>query len=74
MVSILVYCTHLQPQYEFVYNALLEFITCGDTSIAGAETLVQKVIELSAIVHSVNKTGFQIQFEVKITDCYVSIH
>ena len=53
-----------QPQYEFAYTALLEFIICGDTSIAGAETLKQKVTELSGIDHSVNKTGFQLQFEV----------
>ena len=53
-----------QPQYEFVYTALLEFIICGDTSIAGTETLKQKVTKLSGIDHSVNKTGFQLQFEV----------
>ena len=53
-----------QPQYEFAYTALLEFIICGDTSIAGAETLKQKVTELSGIDHSVNKTGFHLQFEV----------
>lgn len=54
----------IQPQYEFVYTALLEFIICGDTSIAGTETLQQRVTELSGIDHSVNKTGFQLQFEV----------
>ena len=59
-------CNTFQPQYKFVYTALLEFITCGDTSIAGAETLKQKVTELSGIDHSVNKTGFQLQFEVTI--------
>ena len=53
-----------QPQYQFVYTALLESIICGDTSIAGAETLKQKVKGLSAIDYSVNKTGFQLQFEV----------
>ena len=53
-----------QPQYEFVYTALLEFITCGDTSIAGTETLKQKVTELSGIDYLENKTGFQLQFEV----------
>ena len=37
---------------------------CGDTSIAGAETLKKKVTELSAIDYSVNKTGFQLEFEV----------
>ena len=59
-----IWCITFQPQYEFVYTALLELITCGDTSIAGAETLKQKVTELSNIDHSVNKTGFQLQFEV----------
>jgi len=54
-----------QPQYEFVYTSLLEFITCGDTSIAGVE-ISKKITELSAIDHSVNKTGFQLQFEVDI--------
>ena len=37
---------------------------CGDTSIAGAEALKKKVTELSAIDYSVNKTGFQLDFEV----------
>ena len=59
-----VYDIFIQPQYEFVYTALLEFITCGDTSIAGTETLQRRVTELSGIDHSVNKTGFQLQFEV----------
>jgi len=60
-----------QPQYEFVYTALLEFVTCGDTSITGAETLKQKITELSAINHSVNKTGFQLQFEVNMIIFYL---
>ena len=59
-----IWVTSIQPQYEFVYTALLEFIICGDTSIAGAEALKQKVTKLSAIDNLVNKAGFQLQFEV----------
>jgi len=51
----------------------MEFITCGDTSIAGAETLKQKVINLSGVDHSINKTGFQSQFEVNIYLIIMSI-
>ncbi|XP_065886416.1 uncharacterized protein [Dysidea avara] len=50
-------------QYEFVYTSLLEYISCGDTSITGAADVKQKVKELSILDHAVNKTGFQLQFE-----------
>lgn len=47
-----------------MYTSLLEYIRCGDTAIAGAVDVKQKVKELSMLDNTINKTGFQLQFEV----------
>ena len=45
--------------------ALLEHITCGDTSIAAPiKNIEEKISELSKFDPEINKTGFQLQFEV----------
>ena len=45
--------------------ALLEHLTCGLTSIAAPINNVEKTIYgLSVINPEMNKTGFQLQFEV----------
>ena len=49
----------------FIHMALLEYINCGDTSIAAPINNVQnKIDELSMVNHKKGKTGFQLQFEV----------
>ena len=56
----------LQDQYTLIYTALLEYIACGDTSIAApTKSVKDKVKELSSVDPSTNKTGFEMQFEVQ---------
>ena len=53
-----------QAQYTLIHTALLDYIACGDTSIAAPTKSVQdKVNELSAVASSAKKTGFELQFE-----------
>lgn len=55
----------LQAQYELIHTALLEYITCGDTSItAPTENVQDTVNKLSTLDPSTKKTGFELQFEV----------
>jgi len=44
----------------------MEYIACGDTSIAApTESVQDKVKELSSVDPSTKKTGFEMQFEVQ---------
>ena len=60
------YISCVQDQYTLIFTALLEYIACGDTSIAAPTKSVQdKVKELSSLDPNTNKTGFETQFEVQ---------
>ncbi len=55
-----------QPQYVFIYEAILEAIMCGDTSIAAPE-LKKVILSLQEVDTTTGKTGIQQQFEVWMT-------
>lgn len=52
----------LQSQFVFIYNALAEFHSCGDTSIA-ARNLGKELKHLESC-NAEGLTGYQQQFEV----------
>ena len=54
----------IQTQYEFIHEALLETIMCGDTSLP-VKSLTQHVIELGRVDPVTGKSGFLTQFQVK---------
>lgn len=53
----------MQAQYSFIHDALEEFITCGDTSIAVTNLRVT-MVNLSK--RDGASTGYNTQFEVRI--------
>ena len=54
----------IQEQYGFIYNALNEFLLCGDTEILACD-LKQKVVEMQTIKAGEYMNSFQKQFKVK---------
>ncbi|XP_065918141.1 receptor-type tyrosine-protein phosphatase S-like isoform X3 [Dysidea avara] len=51
-------------QYTFIYTALLEYITCGNTSICGpVKSAIVRVDELFTVNPSAEKSELQLQFE-----------
>ena len=52
-----------QPQYTFIHDAIDEYLTCGDTSIAVTNIRVA-MVTLSKCSASTSETGYHTQFEV----------
>lgn len=55
----------LQAQYSFIHDALDEFLTCGDTSIAVTNIRVA-MVNLSKHEEGSLATGYHAQFEVRL--------
>jgi len=53
---------HLQEQYTFIHDAILESITCGNTQIS-ASNLQIRVNKLKQRDGTTNLTGFEQQFK-----------
>jgi len=61
----MVYTYFIQEQYAFIYAALLEYITCGNTSIGGpVKSAIVRIDELFTVNPSAEKSELQLQFEV----------
>ena len=58
-------CVFIQEQYTFVHDAILDFLTCGDTQI-DAYNLRRVTQKMSTRDPNTHLTGFEKEFEV----CY----
>ena len=54
---------HMQEQYIFIHDVVLESVTCGDTQI-NARDLKSCIIKLKNRDQLTGKTQFEAQFEV----------
>lgn len=57
-------CVSLQAQYSFIHDALDEFLTCGDNSIAVTNIRVA-MVNLSKHGEGTLQTGYNTQFQVR---------
>lgn len=68
-VSISAFTLLIQAQYSFIHDALDEFLTCGDTSIAVTNIRVA-MVNLSKLEEGSKTTGYHAQFEVRLASMF----
>ena len=61
-------CLHLQEQFVFVHDAILESLTCGDTQITPSDVRTQ-ITKLGQREPQLRMTGFESQFKVSQLPC-----
>ncbi len=56
-------CVRVQEQYVFVHDAILEYVTCGDTQITAGD-LRRVMGKLAARNPQTQVTGYESQYKV----------
>ena len=56
---------HVQEQYVFIHDAVLEWLTCGDTQITPTN-LRRELVRLDTVSADTQLTGYEQQFKVMI--------